>query len=119
VKVGDPVSIKFDAYKFLEHGTGTGVVKTISEDSFTEGPTQDAVTSLAGGSRGAEPRGSRDPFFDARIKITSIKLHDVPKNFRISPGMTVQSDILVGRRTIIWYLMGSVLRSGAEAMREP
>jgi membrane fusion protein, hemolysin D len=116
VKVGDPVIIKFDAYKFLEHGTGTGVVKTISEDSFTEAPTQDSVTSVAGGGGGSN---SRSPFFDARIKITAINLHDVPKNFRISPGMTIQSDIIVGRRTIMWYLLGGALRSGSEAMHEP
>jgi hypothetical protein len=46
-------------------------------------------------------------------------LHDVPANFRISPGMTIQSDIIVGRRTIMWYLLGGALRSGAEAMHEP
>jgi HlyD family type I secretion membrane fusion protein len=113
VKIGDQVLIKFDAYKFLEHGTGTGVVKTISQDSFTQLPSQDEVTSLGGGGE------TRPPFFVARVKITSIKLHDVPANFRISPGMTIQSDIIVGRRTIMWYLLGGALRSGAEAMHEP
>jgi hemolysin D len=111
VKVGDPVSIKFDAYKFLEHGTGTGVVKSLTQDSFTELSTQDTVSS--GGTQ------SRAPYFGARIKITAIKLHDLPSNFRISPGMTIQSDIVVGRRTLMWYLLGSALRSGSEAMQEP
>jgi hemolysin D len=111
VKVGDPVRIKFDAYKFLEHGTGTGVVKTVTQDSFTEFSTQDSVSS--GGTE------SRAPYFGARIKLTAIKLHDLPPNFRISPGMTIQSDIVVGRRTLMWYLLGSALRSGSEAMQEP
>jgi len=31
----------------------------------------------------------------------------------------LQADIVVGRRTILWYLLGGALRSGAEAMREP
>lgn len=114
VKVGDPVTIKFDAYKFLEHGTGTGVVKTISQDSFTEASTQDAMT--APGSGNGAPR---TPFFDTRIKLTDVKLRDVPKDFRMTPGMTVQADIVVGKRTIMWYLLGGALRSGAEAMREP
>jgi len=114
VKVGDPVTIKFNAYKFLEHGTGSGEVKTISQDSFTEFPTQDSVTVAGGG--GGE---TRSPFFAARVKITSIKLHDVPANYRISPGMTIQTDIVVGRRTIMWYLLGGALRSGSEAMQEP
>jgi membrane fusion protein, hemolysin D len=119
VKVGDAAVIKLDAYKFLEHGTGTGIVKTISEDSFTEASSQDAMTSVGGGGGGGAGGSSRNPFFDARIKITSIKLHDVPPNFRISAGMTVQTDIVVGSRTIMWYLLGGALRSGSEAMKEP
>jgi len=114
IKVGDPVTIKFDAYKFLEHGTGSGVVKTISSDSFTEASTQDAMTG-PGSANGT----SRTPYFDTRIKLTDVKLHDVPKNFRMTPGMTVQADIVVGKRTIMWYILGGALRSGAEALREP
>jgi HlyD family type I secretion membrane fusion protein len=113
VKVGDPVTIKFDAYKFMEHGTGKGVVKTISQDAFTEASTQDAMTR--DGSAGT----ARSPYFDARITITALKLHDVAKNFRISPGMTLEADIVVGKRTIFWYFLGGALRSGAEAMQEP
>jgi HlyD family type I secretion membrane fusion protein len=114
VKVGDPVTIKFDAYKFLEHGTGKGVVKTISEDAFTDASTQDAATAP-----GAAASAMRTPYFDTRITITSINLHDVARSVRISPGMTLQADIVVGKRTILWYLIGGALRSGAEAMREP
>jgi len=113
IKVGDPVTIKFDAYKFLEHGTGTGVVKTISQDAFTEATTQDALTAPG------TAASARTPFFDARITLTGAKLHDVPKNFRLIPGMTVQADIIVGKRTILWYLVGGAMRSGAEAMQEP
>jgi len=115
IGVGDKVIIKFDAYKFLEHGTGVGIVKTISQDSFTEASTQDAISSTLGGAGTA----ARTPYFDTRIKLTDVKLHDVPKNFRMTPGMTVQADIVVGKRTIAWYLFGGLLRSGSEAMREP
>ena len=34
-RVGDPVTIKIDAFNFAEHGTVEGVVKWISEDAFT------------------------------------------------------------------------------------
>jgi multidrug efflux pump subunit AcrA (membrane-fusion protein) len=114
IKVGDPVTIKFDAYKFLEHGSGKGIVKTISQDAFTESSTQDAMVAPGGG--GLTPR---TPFFESRITMTELKLHDVAKNFRVSPGMTVQADIVVGKRTILWYLIGGALRSGAEALQEP
>ena len=112
VRIGDPVKIKFETFKFLEHGTAEGVVKTVSADSFTEERTQDAMTL-------GKTANSRSPYFDARVTITAVKLHNVPANFRIVPGMTLQADIIVGRRTILWYLIGGALRSGSEAMREP
>jgi HlyD family type I secretion membrane fusion protein len=112
VKVGDRVTIKFDTYKFLEHGTGQGVVKTISQDSFTELSGQDSVSKKG-------TKESRSPYFDARITVTGLHLHDVPPDVRLIPGMTLEADIIVGKRTILWYLVGGALRSGAEAMHEP
>jgi len=112
VKVGDPATIKFDTYKYLEHGTGEGVVKTISQDSFTEVSDQDSVTKNTAGKQ-------RDPYFDARIKIMALHLHDLPPNVRLVPGMTLQASIIVGKRTILWYLFGGAIRSGADAMHEP
>jgi hemolysin D len=114
VKVGDPVRIKFEAYKYLEHGTGDGVLKTISQDSFTEVSSQDAVTGTQ-----FAANSTRSPYFDARITIAGLKLHNVPGPVRLTPGMTLTADIIVGRRTILWYLLGGALRSGSEAMREP
>jgi hemolysin D len=114
VRVGDPVTIKFDTYRFLEHGTGQGVVKTITMDSFTEETSQDTVTTST-----AVSKGTRTPYFDARIAIKALRLHDVPRNTRLVPGMTLQADIVVGKRTILWYLLGGAMRSGAEAMHEP
>jgi hemolysin D len=114
VQVGDPVRIKLEAYKYLEHGTAEGVVKTVSQDSFTEVSSQDAVSKEQ-----TSASTTRSPYFDARIAIKALKLHDVPNPVRLTPGMTLTADIIVGRRTILWYLLGGALRSGAEAMREP
>ncbi len=112
VKTGDPVTIKFDTYKFLEHGTGEGVVKMISQDAFTEADDQDTVTKSTAAKE-------REPYYDSRIKITALHLHDVPANVRIVPGMTLVANIVVGKRTIMWYLFGGAIRSGSEAMHEP
>jgi HlyD family type I secretion membrane fusion protein len=103
IKVGDPVQLKLDAYRFMEHGTAKGRVKTISEGSFT---TDDNNTPV-------------DPYFKVRVSITDVHLRNVPKDFRLIPGMTLAGDIMVGRRTILSYLLESSLRTGSEAMREP
>lgn len=119
VNVGDPVTLKFDAYKFLEHGTGAGKVKTISQDSFTQVQNQDTISSAPSSATPTGATDTRSPYFDCRIQITSLHLHDVPPDTRIIPGMTLHADIIVGHRTILWYLVGGALRSGSEAMHEP
>jgi HlyD family type I secretion membrane fusion protein len=103
VKVGDPVQLKLDAYRFMRHGTAKGVVKTLSEGSFT---TDDNNTPV-------------DPYFKVRVAITEVHLRNVPADFRLIPGMTLAGDIMVGRRTILSYLVEGALRTGSEAMREP
>ena len=103
IKVGDPVQLKLDAYMFLRHGTAKGVIKTISEGSFT---TDDNNVPV-------------DPYVKVRVAIKDTHLRNVPKDFRLIPGMTLAGDILVGRRTILSYLVEGSLRTGSEAMREP
>jgi len=104
IKPGDPVQVKLDAYRYIEHGMAKGVVKTISEDSFTKREDQSQA-----------PR----PFFRARIELTDVSLRDVPSDFRLVPGMPLTADIVVGARTIMAYLVEGALKSGAEGMREP
>jgi hemolysin D len=103
IKIGDPVQLKLDAYRFMQHGTAKGVIKTISEGSFT---TDDNNTPV-------------EPYFKVRVAIKEVRLHNVPPDFRLIPGMTLAGDIMVGRRTILSYLVEGGLRTGSEAMREP
>lgn len=104
VKPGDTVQVKLDAYRYVEHGMAKGVVKTISEDSFTKREDQTQA---------------QRPFFRARIELTEVKLRDVPADFRLVPGMPLTADIVVGERTIMAYLVEGALRNGSEGMREP
>ena len=103
IRVGDPVTLKLDAYMFLRHGTVQGAVTSISEGSFTLDNNNQPT----------------DPYFKVTVAIKSVNLRNVPADFRLIPGMTLVGDILVDRRTILSYLMEGALRTGAEAMREP
>jgi HlyD family type I secretion membrane fusion protein len=103
VKIDDPVQVKLDAYRFTEHGTAEGAIRTISEGSFT---TDDNGTPVV-------------PYFKVGVVIRKVQLRNVPADFRLIPGMTLAGDILVGRRTILSYLVEGALRTGSEAMREP
>lgn len=103
IRPGDPVGIKLDAYRFTKHGTAKGVVKTISEGSFTTDVNN-------------QPR---PPYFKVRVTLTDVRLRNVPDTFRLIPGMTLTGDIIVGKRSIMSYLVEGALRTGSEAMREP
>ena len=103
IRKGDHVNLKLDAFQFTGHGTAQGVVKSISDGSFS---TTDE----------GQPR---PPFYRVRVTITNAHLRNVPADFRLIPGMTVTGDILIGGRTIMSYLVEGALRTGSEAMREP
>ncbi len=100
---GSSATIKLDAYVFLRHGTANGVVKSISEGSFT---VDDNGTPT-------------DPYFKVRVTIKDTKMRNVPADFRLIPGMTLVGDILVDKRTMLSYLVEGAIRTGSEAMREP
>ncbi|QCO00384.1 HlyD family type I secretion periplasmic adaptor subunit (plasmid) [Azospirillum argentinense] len=105
VKLGDEVQVKFEAYRYLKYGMGKGVVRTISEDAFTQ--------------RDDGSQQAKQPFYRSRIELTEVALRDVPENFRLIPGMPVVADIMVGKRTILSYLMEGVMKNVSEGAREP
>jgi len=103
IRPGDPVTMKIDAFNFAEHGTVDGVVKWISEDAFT-----------------TDDNGAPTPaYYRVRVKITVIKLIDVPSTFRLIPGMTLIGDVKVGTRALGAYLIGGLVHGVGDAMREP
>ena len=103
IRPGDAVRFKLDAYRYTSHGLAKGVIKSISEGSFTTTDDGQIV----------------EPYYKVRVAITDARLRNVPADFRLIPGMTLAGDILVGRRTIMSYLVEGGLRTGSEAMREP
>jgi HlyD family type I secretion membrane fusion protein len=122
VAPGDTVQVKLDAYPFMQHGNATGVVTTISEDSFIQAPGPQggaAQTTLTQNATTASPSSAGIPYYAARVKFTDVNLHNVPKSFRLIPGMTVTGDIVVGRRTLLSYITETMFRTTAEAAREP
>ncbi|MCW3476826.1 HlyD family type I secretion periplasmic adaptor subunit [Limobrevibacterium gyesilva] len=114
VRVGDPVTIKFETFPYFTYGVARGTVRVVSPDSFSHPMAErDKVTK----SRPEQEAGT--PFYRTRISIDQMKLHDLPPGFRVTPGMPVTGDIKVGRRTFLQYLMSRVIPPTMEGMREP
>jgi hypothetical protein len=58
-------------------------------------------------------------YYDARLTIDRLKMKNVPKDFRIIPGMPVSIAISVGTRNVWEYLIERLLPIWYEGMREP
>jgi HlyD family secretion protein len=110
LRVGDTVRVKLDALPFQRHGTLDGTLRVITENSFQ--PDK-------GGRTGDSKPDGQPAFFRARIALGPLELRDVPQDFRLIPGMTATSEIKVGRRTIISYLLDPIVRLFDESLREP
>jgi HlyD family secretion protein len=107
VRRGQTARIKFDAFPFQEHGTATGTVRTISQDSF--GPDRQAPADRPG----------TGLVYKVRLALDDTGLRGVPDGVRLIPGMSVQSEIVVGRRRVISYFLYPLIRGLDEGIREP
>ncbi len=104
VKLGDASRIKLDAYPFQRHGILTGGVRTMSEDAFR--------SETASGQ-------SMDAYYKSRISLGNSHLKRMPERARLLPGMTLTAEIVVGKRSVISYLLWPLTRALDEAMQEP
>jgi hemolysin D len=112
IRVGDKVTVKLDAFNYVEHGTADGMVQSISDGSFTTDDTAIVIDSTTS-------QQPIDPYYKVLVKFTDTALRNVPAGFRIMPGMTLSGDIHVGRRSLFMYMMRGLVRGLDESMREP
>ena len=119
VHVGDSVAIKFDTFPYTQYGMAKGVVRIISPDSFNAQDEQrnpsGSVPVPMSGTAGA----STGVWYRARITLDEINLHNTPPDFHLIPGMPVNADVLVGKRTVMAYFLSRVMPLASEGMREP
>jgi HlyD family secretion protein len=128
VSPGDRVTIKLDAFYFIEHGTAEGEVLWISDGTFNASPGMATVASVGSnatnstgtGTTSSDSQGnSAGSYYKIRVHLTSVALRNVPASFRLVPGMTLTADIHLGTRSLIMYLVRGLMRGVSEAMREP
>lgn len=104
IKSGDTAHLKLDAFPFQKHGVLDAKVRNISEDAFRR-------ESPAG--------GGLDAYYVSRIKIGANKLNHMGSRNRLLPGMTLNAEIVVGKRTVMSYLVWPLTKALDEAIREP
>jgi HlyD family secretion protein len=109
VKVGDTVRLKLDAFPFQRHGTLDGQIKTISEDAFRR-DNMGNPSLLAQGT---------DAFYLCRVSLGTAKLKNLPPQAKLLPGMTLTAEIVVGKRSVISYLLWPLAKTVDESIGEP
>ena len=113
---GNTVAIKFDTFPYALYGMADGTVRVISPDSFRN-PNEDRNRQAGRGRAGSTDFGAA--YYRARISIDTLKLHDLPPGFRLSPGMPVTADVKIGERTVLAYLFSRIVPVATEGLREP
>lgn len=115
VRVGDPVVLKFAAYPFIQHGYARGTVIAVAPDSQenpAQGPGKPKIDSV--------PIDLGNSVYRVTISIDSLdKMTNLPPDFRLQPGLGVEADVKVGKRTMLSYLFGRFIPALTEGMREP
>ncbi|MBE9538010.1 MAG: HlyD family type I secretion periplasmic adaptor subunit [Proteobacteria bacterium] len=92
---GQKALVKFTAYDFVVYGGLEGVVEYIGADTVMD--------------------EEGNPFYNVRVRTHESSMGE---EMPIIPGMTVEVDILTGKKTILAYLMKPVLRAKQYAMTE-
>jgi HlyD family secretion protein len=104
LKIGDKAHLKFDAFPYQKHGMLEGDLRTISGDAF----------------RSESATGSNfDAYYKGRIRLKSARLKKMPESGKLLPGMTVTAEIVVGKRSVISYLLWPLMKASDEAISEP
>ena len=104
IKSGDLVHVKIDAFPFQKHASLEGRVRTISEDSFR---------------RESGAPGALDAYYFSRVAYGDSKLKKMPDKARLLPGMTLSAEIVVGKRSVMSYLLWPLTKAMDESIREP
>jgi HlyD family secretion protein len=117
VHPGDPANIKFDTFSYALYGYATGKVTDVSPDSFTN-PMMDRAKLLKP-QQEDDDTGLGPVYYRAHVSLEELKLHDLPDGFRLTPGMSVTTDIKVGQRTMLGYMLGRIIPHMSESFREP
>ena len=123
VQAGQAAEIKFDTFSFTKFGQASGSVRLVSSDSFLTGGATSSTTGTPSGGAGNSIFTGVNPtspyFFDVRVSLDRLQLKNIPKDFRVMPGMPVVVNIKVGDRTIWDYFIERIMPVLYEGMREP
>lgn len=99
VAMGDPVTIKVDAFPWRRNGSLQGVLQDVSHGSFT-------------------PEGTAAALHSGRVTLSGT-LRNLATGAGLLPGMTLTAEIKTGTRSVLDYFFDPMMRGLNESLREP
>ena len=117
VQLGDKAQVKFSTFSYVQYGGAEAIVTNVSSASFSTEDYQAAAASAP--ANGLSTPGGGNSFYRVRLRIDRYTLHNVPHFFKPTAGLAVTADINIGKRTILQYLMSTVIPTATEGMRDP
>jgi hemolysin D len=106
IAVGQAVKIKLDAFPFQRHGSLQGTLSSVSQDA------------LPRAAAGADRTPAAESYYRAKVRLDSTELRRVPPETRLLPGLTADTQVVVGRRSVLWYFLMPIFGTVDDALRE-
>lgn len=122
IKVGQPVQVKVDTFPYEKYGTLPGTLVWISPDAEDRSATSKDIDTRTGAVPESTLQASdHDPNagFVYRVHVRTQRARFIVDGQArtVEPGMTVQADILTGRRRVIDFFLSPVTKYLNEGMR--
>jgi len=113
IREGQAVKLKLAAFQFQKYGMVEGVVRQVSADA-TEAPSANMRSDTLGG----RDRPMGPLAYRTLVELRSQDLVVDGSRYALSAGMQVSSEINLGTRTILEYVLSPVQKAWQEAGRE-
>lgn len=100
IDVGDPVNIKISTYDFPRYGSIVGRLHSVSASTIHSNKQVD------------------EPFYLGEISLSQQYIGPNPTEYPLLPGMTIQADIITGKKTLLQYLLKPIHLTLTKSFRE-
>ena len=111
VRQGQPVKVKLAAFPFQKYGMVEGTVEHVSADA--------ADPSASSGQTIADKASKPAPLtYRALVALKAMQLEQDSERLPLGAGMQATAEILLGRRSVLEYLLSPVQKAWHEAGRE-
>ena len=118
LRVGDPVTVKFEALPWQQFGSAEGVLRRLAPDTLTDDNPREAADSMTAPSFKSAARGGTI-HYRAQVDLVETQFRNLPADFGLKPGMRIIASIKIGRRSVLDYILNPVTRVISDSLREP